>query len=534
MSNVVLYDTTLRDGTQMEGINLTVDDKLLITEKLDEIGIHIIEGGTPTSNPKDIEYFQRVRGLNLKNAQISAFGLTRRTDITPEFDKNLESLLQSEAPIITLVGKSDIRHVTQIIETTEAENLRMIEESIEYLLKHNRRVIFDAEHFFDGYKYDPKYALQTLKIAAEAGAESVDLCDTNGGTLPNELPAIIAAVLPGVKTRIGIHCHNDCDVAVANSLIAFDQGILQIQGAVNGWGERTGNANILSIIANLKTKKHVDCVSDEQLGLLTEISHIIDGIANISPKASQPFVGDSAFAHKGGIHAAAIAKWEDSYQHMTPESVGNHKRVLVSELSGRQNVIAKAEEVGLEIANDQVLVQRVLERVKEQENLGFHYEGADASFELLIRKESANYVPKFHLVNYTVIVGKHQTDTKRFENDEARSEATVKVQVGNKVYFDAADGNGPVNALDGALRKALRDKFPQVDTVQLTDFKVRILEEREGTEAQVRVLIESTDGTNLWRTVGSSANLIEASWIALTDSLEYWLLKWGDADPKQI
>jgi 2-isopropylmalate synthase len=534
MSNIVLYDTTLRDGTQMEGINLTVDDKLLITEKLDEIGIHIVEGGTPTSNPKDIEYFKRVRTLDLKYTQIAAFGLTRRADISPESDKNLESLLESEAPIITLVGKSDIRHVLQIIETTEAENLRMIEESINYLRKHDRRVIFDAEHFFDGYKYDPNYALQTLQIAADAGAESVDLCDTNGGTLPNELPEIIASVIPSVKTSIGIHCHNDCDVAVANSLVAFDQGIVQIQGAINGWGERTGNANLLSIIANLKTKKGVDCVSDKQLGLLTEISHIIDGIANIAPNTSQPFVGDSAFAHKGGIHAAAIAKWEDSYQHMTPEAVGNHKRILVSELSGRQNVIAKAEEVGFDIASNPALVQKVLERVKEQEHLGFHYEGADASFELLIRKASDNYVPKFNLVNYTVIVGKHQASDGQVENEEARSEATVKVQVGSKIYFDAADGNGPVNALDGALRKALRDKFPQVDTVQLTDFKVRILEEREGTEAQVRVLIESTDGTNLWRTVGSSTNLIEASWIALTDSLEYWLFKWGDVNLNTI
>ena len=527
MSDVVLYDTTLRDGTQMEGINLTVDDKLLITEKLDELGIDIIEGGTPTSNPKDIEYFQRVRDLPLKHAKIAAFGLTRRANVLPENDANIKALLESQAPILTLVGKSDIRHVVQVISTTPDENIRMIEDSVRYLRDQGRRVIFDAEHFFDGYKHDPDYARATLAAAANAGAESVDLCDTNGGTLPAELSDIVAALIPHFTVRLGIHCHNDADVAVANSLAAYDQGVRQIQGAMNGWGERTGNANILSIVGNLKVKKGVDCVTDEQLARMADISHFIDGIANIAPRSTLPYVGDSAFAHKGGLHADAISKWEGSYQHMQPELVGNHKRILVSELSGRQNIIAKAAEVGIDLTDDRDRALRVLETVKEQENVGFQYEGADASFELLVRKAGNDFVPFFDLVDYTVLVQKLPPQDSRAENQEVRSEAIVKVRVGGQVYLDAAEGNGPVNALDAALRKALLDQFPGVDTVQLIDYKVRILEEHGGTDAQVRVLIESTDGTNLWRTVGSSPNLIEASWMALADSLEYWLLKWG-------
>ncbi len=528
MSDVVLYDTTLRDGSQMEGIALTVDDKLRITEKLDELGINVIEGGMPGANPKDYEYFQHVHKLSLQHALIAAFGATRRAGITADKDPNLQALLESEARMCTLVSKSDIRHVTQVLETTAVENLRMIEESISFLKQRGRRVVMDAEHFFDGYKHDPVYALKTLEVALAAGAESLDLCDTNGGTLPYELTGIIDVVKKSFPSaRLGIHVHNDCDMAVANSIAAYEHGVREIQGTMNGWGERTGNANLCSIIPVLAVKKNLPVVTKEQLGKITEVSHYMDGIANLAPRPTQPFVGLSAFAHKAGLHAAAIAKWEMSYQHMDPERVGNRKRVLVSELSGRGNIVTKAKEVGIDLSNDKDRVEKVLRKVKEQENKGFQYEGADASFELLVHKAVGDYKPVFELVDYMVVMDRRQVSVDGLAGQHVRAQAMVKVRVGENVYHNAGDGDGPVNALDGAFRKALREHYAAVDSVKLIDYKVRILEEAAGTAARVRVLIESTDGKSEWRTVGSSTDIIEASWMALSDSLEYFLLKQG-------
>ncbi len=526
--DVVLYDTTLRDGAQMEGISYSVEEKLEITRRLDELGIQYVEGGWPGSNPKDAEYFQKAQRLPLRNATIVAFSSTRRANAPVEADPNIIALLESGATVCTLVGKTWDLHVDKVLRTTQEENLAMIADSVRYLIAQGRRVFFDAEHFFDGYKANPRYALRCLKAALDAGAENLVLCDTNGGTLTSELLLTIERVKTDLRpTELGIHVHNDCELAVANSVAALQAGVRQVQATINGYGERSGNANLCSLIAVLKAKMGVNCVTDAQLSKLTEISHYVSELANMRPDPRQPFVGLNAFTHKAGLHADAVGKVEESYQHIPPEIVGNHKRVLVSELAGRSNIVQKAQELGITLSQNDPRVRAILQRVKQMESLGYQYEGAEASFEMLIRRMEEGYAPPFELVDFIVIVEKHRRASARGNGEEILSEATVKVRMGDTVFHTADEGNGPVNALDGALRKAVTQYYPEVAVVKLVDYKVRIVEGTEGTEAQVRVLIESTDGEKIWSTVGSSTNIIEASWFALADSVEYWLSKRG-------
>ena len=521
---IELYDTTLRDGSQAEGVSFSLEDKLRIAQKLDEIGITYIEGGWPGSNPKDAEFFERARGLKLQNARITAFCSTRRANITAEKDVNLAAALDSGAKIVTLVGKSSDLHVTEVLSTTLEENLNMIADSIGYLKAKGITVFYDAEHFFDGYKANADYALQTIKIAAKAGAERIILCDTNGGSMPQEIAAIVTEAANVTGVPLGVHCHNDTDLAVANSLAAIAAGATQVQGTINGIGERCGNANLVSVIANLKLKLGIDCVTDDQLGKLKAVSAFVSETANRAPNPFQPYVGESAFTHKGGLHAAAMAKVESSYQHIAPEKVGNLKRVVVSELAGRVNVIAKAKEMGIDLSASGDVTQRVLGQVKEMESRGYVYEGAEASFEMLVRRSLPGYRPLFTLVDFMVVVEKNRRASMR-DTGDCLAEAMVKVSVDGATLHTAAEGNGPVNALDEALRRALVQFYPRLAMVKLVDYKVRIVDEAEGTEATVRVIIESTDGERRWRTVGCSANVIEASWLALLDALEYWLVR---------
>ncbi len=527
MPQIQLYDTTLRDGAQREGISFTVEDKLRIATKLDELGIHFIEGGWPGSNPKDNEFFAKAKGLNLSHALLAAFGSTRRPKTKAEDDPNLRTLLDAETKVVTLVGKSWDLHVTQVLETTLAENLRMIADSIGFLKSKGRKVFFDAEHFFDGYKANPKYALKTVKIAAEAGAECIILCATNGGAMPSEVATAFNTARKATGTPLGIHTHNDAELAVANTLAAVQAGATQVQGTINGDGERCGNANLCSIIPALKLKMGIDCISDEQLARLTEVAHYVSELANLTLDTHLPYVGASAFAHKAGLHVAAMIKWEESYHHIDPESVGNQWRTLVSELSGRGGILYKARERGLELELQDEQAAAILAHVKSMESRGFQYDGAEASFELLIRRAQPDYHPPFELVDFMVVVEKRRRPSMMTSEEELLSEATVKVKVGMQVIHTAAEGNGPVNALDAALRKALLVFYPSLEQVRLVDYKVRAIDEPEGTGSRVRVLIESSDGEHEWRTVGSSTNIIEASWLALADSLEYWLLKKG-------
>jgi 2-isopropylmalate synthase len=527
MSQIELYDTTLRDGAQYEGISLSVEDKLAITRRLDQLGIHYIEGGWPGSNPKDAEYFSRVTRLHLAHATISAFGSTRYAGLAVEDDANIRALLDCDAAVLTLVGKSWDLHVTRVLETSLEENLAMIADSVAYLRAQGRRVFFDAEHFFDGFKASPDYALQTVRAAAAAGAERIVLCDTNGGTMPDEVGDVVAAVRRETDVALGIHTHNDADMAVAGALSAVRAGVTQIQGTINGYGERCGNANLLSIIANLKLKMGIDCVTDDQLHDLTEAGLFVAEVANMPPVSSQPYVGSSAFAHKGGLHASAVAKVEHSYQHVPPAAVGNAKRVLVSELSGRSNIRYKVDELEMGVDLTDAQSRQLLVRIKAKESEGFQYEGAEASFEMLVRRMLPDYEAPFSLVEYMIVVGRHPEPAR--EASDATSQAIVKVQVDGQVMHTAADGNGPVEALDHALRKALLPFYPSLETVRLMDYKVRVVDQGEGTGATVRVLIESTDGHRTWSTVGSSENIIEASWMALSDSLEYWLARQGVA-----
>ncbi|MDT7943518.1 MAG: citramalate synthase [Dehalococcoidia bacterium] len=518
---VEIYDTTLRDGTQMEGISLSVEDKLKIARKLDELGVHYIEGGWPGSNPKDAEFFVRARSLSLRNAKLAAFGSTRRPGVRAEQDANLRALVDAGTPVVTIVGKAHLRHVTEILETTPEENLSMIADSVRYLRAHGLTVFFDAEHFFDGYFYDPEYALQCLRTAAQAGAECVVLCDTNGGTITSKVYQVVKEVVAQMPVRVGIHAHNGADLAVANSLAAVEAGATHVQGAVNGYGDMCGNANIISIIANLKLKMGIHVVTDEQLKKLTEVSRFVSEVANLPPNPRQPYVGSAAFAHKAGLHAAGVAKAPWSYQHIDPALVGNETRFLVSELSGSHGLLAKLREQGIEI--DRQEARRILEQVKLMESKGYQYEGAEASLELLARRQRPGYEPPFELVDFMVVERRHHGPGER----DMLSEAMVKVRVGDQVIHTAAEGNGPVNALDAAVRKALVQFYPSLEAVRLVDYKVRIIDPGQGTAASVRVLIESTDGQDSWTTVGASTDIIEASWLALADSLEYWLVKRG-------
>jgi 2-isopropylmalate synthase len=524
MPKVQLYDTTLRDGAQQEGISFAVADKLKITQKLDELGIHFIEGGWPGANPKDTEFFTKARALKLKHSVLVAFGSTRHPESKVGKDAGLQALVEAKTKVVTIVGKSWDLHVTEVLETNLKNNLRIIAESIDFLKSKGLTVFFDAEHFFDGYKANPEYAVQTVEAAAKAGVDCVVLCDTNGGALPSEIATAIEAVKKAVTVPLGIHVHNDSELAVANSLTAVQAGAIQVQGTINGYGERCGNANLCSIIPALKLKLGIDCISDEQLAKLTEVSRYVAELANLAPSSHLPYVGASAFTHKGGLHVSGIIKWEDSYQHINPETVGNRPKVVVSELSGKGNIIYKAKELGIALPSKDKQTRQVLQQIKLLESRGFQYEDADASFELLLHRVQPEYKPPFELIDFMVVVERHRRPSSESET-ELLSEATVKVKVGGRIIHTAAEGNGPVNALDRALRKALLEFYPDLTAIELVDYKVRILEESGGTGSQVRVLIESSDGRKQWRTVGSSTNIIEASWLALADSMEYWLLK---------
>jgi len=513
-----LYDTTLRDGAQGEGISFTLEDKLRIARKLDEFGIHYIEGGWPGSNPKDIRFFRRAKDLGLAHAKIAAFGSTRRAKLSVEEDPNILALLQAETKVVTIFGKSWDLHIRAALGVSLEQNLEMIYDSVAFLRRHVPEVIFDAEHFFDGYRRNPEYALKTISSAQEAGADMIVLCDTNGGMLPNQIASILAAVKGAIAIPWGIHTHNDSELAVANALAAVELGASQVQGTINGYGERCGNANLCSIIPSLKLKMNLDCISDDQLRRLREISRFVSELANLPHWTHQPFVGESAFAHKGGVHVSAVQRDSDSYEHIQPEWVGNKRRILISELSGRSNILAKAEELSLQEGKDHRAAQTILDRVKEMEEQGYQFEGAEASFELLMRKALGQYQGFFDLEGFRVIVEK-KGDSSPY------CEATIKVVVKGVAEHTAAEGVGPVNALDNALRKALEEFYPGLKEITLLDYKVRILDEHEGTASKTRVLIQSGDGEREWGTVGVSSNIIEASWEALVDSIEYKLLK---------
>ena len=524
MSSVQLYDTTLRDGAQREGISLSVVDKLNITRKLDELGIHFIEGGWPGSNPKDEEFFEKAQNLALTHSVVVAFGSTRRPKSKAETDANLLALAKAGTKVATIVGKSSDLQVTRVLETTLEENLSMIADSITYLKSKGLTVFLDAEHFFDGFKNNPDYSLRCLTTAAEAGAGCLVLCDTNGGTLPDEIAAAVKAVQKITSVPLGIHAHNDGELAVANTLAAVNAGVTQVQGTINGYGERCGNANLCSIIPDLKLKMGIDCLTDEQLAKLAEVSHYVSEAANLVPDSFLPYVGASAFSHKAGLHVSGLSKWADSYQHIDPTQVGNRQRTVVSELSGKRNIIFKARELGIDLSSQGKETQKLVEQIKQLESRGFQYENAEASFELLLHRAKPDYQALFELVDFMVIVETRRRPTRN-SREEMLSEAMVKVRVGKEIMHTVAEGNGPVNALDRALRKALLQFYPSLTAVKLVDYKVRILEGSAATESQVRVLIESSDGVDQWQTVGSSTNLIEASWLALADSVEYWLLK---------
>jgi 2-isopropylmalate synthase len=515
--SIVLYDTTLRDGTQREGISFSVDDKLKVARRLDRLGLDYVEGGWPGSNRKDMDFFERVSELDLERATVVAFGSTRRAGVPAEQDANIQALVAAGTPAVAVVGKSWDLHVREVLNTTLESNLRLIADSVRYLKARGREVIYDAEHFFDGYQADPGYALQTLGAAVEAGADVLVLCDTNGGSLPSTVASVITEVQRSTTTPLGIHAHNDSEMAVANSLVAVETGAVHVQGTINGYGERCGNANLCSIIPALKLKMGHDVITAEQLHGLTETARYVSELANLNLFPHQPYVGHSAFAHKGGIHVNALLKCEESYQHVDPVLVGNHKRVVVSELSGKSNIAYKAQEFGLDLPGGTEQSRQVVERIKELENQGFQFEGAEGSVELLIRRAQPGYKAPFELIDFYVLI----RDTP---NGNMVAQATVKVQVGDQVMHTAADGNGPVNALDAAVRKALLPFYPGLAGVRLTDYKVRILDGEVGTAAQTRVLIDSADGHRAWSTVGCSTNIIEASWQALADSLEYALL----------
>ncbi|MCZ2122698.1 MAG: citramalate synthase [Anaerolineales bacterium] len=512
---IQIYDTTLRDGTQSEGFNLSANDKIRIAQKLDEIGVAFIEGGWPGSNPKDVEFFERARDMQWKNSLIAAFGSTCRVKGGPEDDANIKALIDSHTPVCTIFGKSSTLHVKEVLLTTNEDNLRIIEQSVAYLKANGKRVIYDAEHFFDGYKLDSAYALETLQAAIRGGAETVVLCDTNGGTMPWEVESIVSVVKEAVLHPFGIHTHNDSECAVINSLVAIRAGAIQAQGTINGVGERCGNANLVSIMADLELKMGYQCLPKGNISKLYDLSHFVAEVANLTPDEHLPFVGKSAFAHKGGVHVAAMRRNAQSYQHIEPELVGNKMRVVVSDLAGRGNLLSKAEEHGVEVESAEVLP--VLNEIKELESRGFSFEAAEASVTMMLKRQEYGYKPPFELVDFFVNV----------EHRQGRgllAEATVKVKVQGELFHTAAEGNGPVNALDLALRKALIGYYPQIEKFHLSDYKVRILDSDHGTEAITRVLIDTRNTTSRWSTVGASTNIIEASWRALSDAVEYGLM----------
>jgi 2-isopropylmalate synthase len=515
---IEIYDTTLRDGAQAEDVWFSVEDKVRVAQKLDELGVHFIEGGWPGANPKDVDFFRIAKTIPFKNAKLVAFGSTRRASNSVQQDPTLRALLEAGTPYVTLFGKSWTLHVTDALGISLKKNLELVEDSIAFLKTHKRRVFYDAEHFFDGYKANPDYALSTLEKAAAAGAERIILCDTNGGTMPWEIKKIVSEVARAVTVPLGIHAHNDAEMAVANSLMAIEQGVIQVQGTINGIGERCGNANLSSIIPNLNLKMRQDVVDPDRLRRLREVSHFVAEIANLVPNTHQPYVGDSAFAHKGGVHIDAVRKNAMTYEHIRPEAVGNRQRILVSDHAGKSSLASKAEEFHIKLRKDSPKTQELLATLKELENQGYQFEGAEGSFELLMRRVLGTHKPSFELMGFRVIVEKRRAE------EEPISEATVMVKVGSVVEHQVAVGTGPVDALDHALRKALEKFYPELTEVRLLDYKVRVLAGNKGTASRVRVLIESGDQKEKWGTVGVSENIMEASWQALADSIEYKML----------
>ena len=519
LPHITVLDTTLRDGAQREGISFSAKDKLRIAQQLDELGVAYIEGGWPGSNPKDVEFFARARELPWRHARIAAFGSTRRADTPVAQDANLRALLESGAPVAVIVGKASRRHVSDVLGASLEENLAMIRDSVAYLKAAGREVMLDAEHFFDGFKLDPDYALASLRAAQETGVDYVVLCDTNGGSLPSEVGSIVTAVHSACpQVRLGIHCHNDNGMADANTLMAVEAGAVHVQGTLNGYGERCGNANLCTILPNLQLKMGCQALANSDLSLLTKTSRFVSEIANLRPDDHAPYVGESAFAHKAGLHVNALLKWPESYQHVEPQAVGNHMRVLISELAGRGNIAHKLTELALEVELSADEIRGLAQRIKDLESRGFQFEGADGSFELLVRRGQPGYRPPFEVLDFIVLV------EKRAEND-ILAEATVKARIGDNIMHTASEGSGPVNALDKAMRKALLPFYPELAPVQLTDYKVRIIDEQAATAANTRVLIDASDGQRSWTTVGCSVNIIEASFQALLDSLELPLLR---------
>ncbi len=512
MRQILLYDTTLRDGMQGQGMSLSAQEKVRVVRKLDELGVHLIEAGFPGSNPKELELFEMLAEVELAQAQICAFGMTRRRDAEAAEDEGLAMLAAGFAPVVTLVGKTWRLHLEKVTRVDPDQNLEMIRDSVAFLRAAGKRVIYDAEHFFDGWRDDPGYALECLRAAADAGAENVTLCDTNGSSLPPQVAEATRDVAAGLAVDVGIHAHNDAECGVANSLAAVGEGAVLVQGTINGLGERTGNANLTSILPALQLKLGYRCVEDERLARLTATAHYIDELLNLTPDPDQPYVGRNAFAHKGGMHVAGVNADARTFEHVDPAVVGNDRELLVSELSGKGTVLNRAEQAGLALDSEQVA--RALRTVKEREHRGYHYEAAQASFELLLRRESGAYEPLFRLEGFRVI-------TEKREDGKVQTEATIKVWVDGERYVRAAEGNGPVNALDRALREAITDRHPHLAEIELTNYKVRILDEHHGTGAVTRVLLDSSDGERDWGSIGVSENIIEASWEALVDSLEY-------------
>ncbi len=515
---VDIFDSTLRDGAQAEGISFSVEDKLKIVRTLDKLGVSYIEAGNPVSNPKDIEFFDRVKKLTLRNAKLVAFGSTRRRDTKVDQDKNILSLLSTDTPVVAIFGKSWDFHVKKVIKTSLEENLNMIRDSIAFFKDKGKETIFDAEHFFDGYKSNPEYALSALKAAADAGADCLVLCDTNGACFPQEIYEIVKVVKNTFNVDIGIHTHNDCGMAVANSIMAFEAGATHIQGTFTGFGERCGNANLSTIIPNLQLKRNVRCIPEENLKNLTYTARKISEIANVTLSGREPYVGNSAFAHKGGMHIDGVCKAPSSFEHIDPGLVGNKRRFLMSEVAGRNTVLEKIREIYPGVDKESRETENIIQRLKELEHQGYQFEGAESTFELVIRKQLGKYKPFFELEKFQLM-----TEQPKLSGPSAT--ALIKVTVDNKSEITAAEGNGPVHALDRALRKALEVFYPELAHVHLTDYKVRVIDSNKATAAKVRVLIESTDGESVWTTVGVSTDIIEASWIALVDSIEFKLLK---------
>jgi 2-isopropylmalate synthase len=518
MKRIWIYDTTLRDGKQAENVNLSLGDMIAIAKKLDQFGVDYIECGWPAANPKDRTFFEEIKKIELQNARVAAFGSTRHAKHRVQDDPNIEALLKADTPVVTIFGKSWDLHVREVFHIPLEENLKLVYESIDYLKSHNKQVFFDAEHFFDGYRCNPEYAMEVLRTAEKAGADAIVLADTNGGMIPSMIREIMKEVVKEIKVHIGIHAHNDSDCAVANSLEAVEAGAVQVQGTMNGIGERCGNANLVSIIPNLILKMGYDCgaITKERLRQLTEVSHYVYEVANISPDNKQPYTGQSAFAHKGGVHVNAVEKNPRTYEHIEPEVVGNRRRILISEQSGKSNILEKARELGLEVK--EAFVQPLLQKVKEMENMGYEFEGADASFELLVKRITGHFVERFEVLSFRV-----STFVKT--NDYSMVEATVKLRVGEMEELTVGEGDGPVNALDIALKKGLSVFYPVIKAVKLTDYKVRILNPKAGTAAVTRVLVSFQYNGYEWQTVGVSENIIEASWQALVDSMHYILMK---------